>query len=528
MKGTRWKKFVISLVISLTAVLGIQITTYAGQWRSDAYGWWYQEDNGSYPWNQWRQLDNTWYYFNGNGYMVTGWQLINGEWYFFYDDGYMAANEWIGDYYLTGSGAMATNCWIDGYWVGSDGRYVKTKKPAQNTGGSIEVNQDTQPIQNDTSVTSSGVVNIQSDLRIENPSLPENLRQGQSFGLYGIVCSNYNITKVTGYILDSNHNEVMSKTDSPNTKSYDLNGIRNQGPINVALCFNQLSPGKYYYVLEAQDEQIGTVLINHEFNIQGNEVPSNLRIENPSLPENLKPGQSFGLYGVVLSNYNIKRVTGYILDSSHNEIMSKSDYPNTKSYDLNGVRNQGPINVALCFNQLTPGKYYYVLEAQDEQISTTLINHEFNVQRNGAADGYVRIVADAANRVRYGYLSYKNHRGTDIGWRTDESQNIVYPHSPGKVVAVEKNWTPSMGYSDMASYGNYVVVQHSDKYWTRYAHLDSVNVSIGQEVTFGTQLGIMGETGMAKGRHVHVELITNLRNNTRIDIGPYLNSSLPD
>ena len=525
MKRTCWKKLFTSFVISLTIASGIQITAYAGQWRSDAYGWGYQENNGSYPRNQWRQLDNTWYYFDGNGYMVTGWQLINGEWYFFYDDGYMAANEWIGDYYLTGSGAMATNCSIDGYWVGSDGRYIKTQKPAQNTGGSIEVDKNTQPIQNDTSVTSSGVVNIQSNLRIENPSLPENLKQGQSFGLYGIVHSNYNITKVTGYILDSNHNEVMSKTDYPNTKSYDLNGVRNQGPINVALCFNQLSPGKYYYVLEAQDEQIGTVLINHEFNIQGNAVPSNLRIENPSLPENLKPGQSFGLYGIVLSNYNIQKVTGYILDSNHNEIMSKTDYPNAKSYDLNGVRNQGPINVALCFNQLSPGKYYYMLEAQDEQTDMVLINHEFYIK--GDESG-IRIVTDVANRVTCAYDGYEGHRGTDIGWRADESQNIIYPHSPGNVVAVEKNWTSAMGYNNMASYGNYVVVQHSDNYWTRYAHLDSVNVSIGQEVTFGTQLGVMGATGNVTGRHVHVELITNLRNNTRIDIGPYLNSSLPE
>ena len=166
-----------------------------------------------------------------------------------------------------------------------------------------------------------------------------------------------------------------------------------------------------------------------------------------------------------------------------------------------------------------------MLEAQDEQTDMVLINHEFYIK--GDESG-IRIVTDVANRVTCAYDGYEGHRGTDIGWRADESQNIIYPHSPGNVVAVEKNWTSAMGYNNMASYGNYVVVQHSDNYWTRYAHLDSVNVSIGQEVTFGTQLGVMGATGNVTGRHVHVELITNLRNNTRIDIGPYLNSSLPE
>ncbi|MCI9584929.1 MAG: peptidoglycan DD-metalloendopeptidase family protein [Clostridium sp.] len=73
--------------------------------------------------------------------------------------------------------------------------------------------------------------------------------------------------------------------------------------------------------------------------------------------------------------------------------MEKSDYPNTDSYDLNGVRNQGPINVALCFSQLAPGRYYYV------------------------------------------------------------------------------------------------VVQHSGRYWTRYAHMASADVSVGQQVDCGTRLG---------------------------------------
>ena len=39
-----------------------------GTWKSDANGWWY-EDNGWYPTSQWLWIDGVNYYFGANGYM---------------------------------------------------------------------------------------------------------------------------------------------------------------------------------------------------------------------------------------------------------------------------------------------------------------------------------------------------------------------------------------------------------------------------------------------------------------------------
>ena len=50
----------------------------AGQWQKNAAGWWWQEDNGTYPMNTWSWLDGNrdgiaeCYYFNGYGYMLAG------------------------------------------------------------------------------------------------------------------------------------------------------------------------------------------------------------------------------------------------------------------------------------------------------------------------------------------------------------------------------------------------------------------------------------------------------------------------
>ena len=64
---------------AMTAVLGIvftvslQMTAFAGAWKYDAIGWWYQNDDGSYQQNGWFQdMDGKYYYFNGAGYMLAG------------------------------------------------------------------------------------------------------------------------------------------------------------------------------------------------------------------------------------------------------------------------------------------------------------------------------------------------------------------------------------------------------------------------------------------------------------------------
>lgn len=58
------------------------------------------------------------------------------------------------------------------------------------------------------------------------------------------------------------------------------------------------------------------------------------------------------------------------------------------------------------------------------------------------------------------------------------------------------------------SYGNYVQVEHPNGYHTVYAHLSSINVSSGQQVSTGSVLGVMGTTGRSTGIHLHFEVRT--------------------
>ncbi|MEE0204370.1 MAG: M23 family metallopeptidase, partial [Oscillospiraceae bacterium] len=57
-----------------------------------------------------------------------------------------------------------------------------------------------------------------------------------------------------------------------------------------------------------------------------------------------------------------------------------------------------------------------------------------------------------------------------------------------------------------SSYGNYVMLYHADGTTTLYAHMSSLAVSAGQTVSQGSTIGYVGETGWAKGPHLHFEV----------------------
>lgn len=51
--------------------------SFAGEWKQDTTGWWWQNDDGSYPTSQWQWIDGNkdgvseCYYFDSNGYMMV-------------------------------------------------------------------------------------------------------------------------------------------------------------------------------------------------------------------------------------------------------------------------------------------------------------------------------------------------------------------------------------------------------------------------------------------------------------------------
>jgi len=59
---------------------------------------------------------------------------------------------------------------------------------------------------------------------------------------------------------------------------------------------------------------------------------------------------------------------------------------------------------------------------------------------------------------------------------------------------------------DYGSYGEMLILNHGDGYYTLYAHLSASTVSRGQEVTAGQVIGRVGDTGSLKGSILHFEV----------------------
>ncbi|MBT9776043.1 hypothetical protein GPL15_05935 [Clostridium sp. MCC353] len=65
------------LAAALVMTFSMSITSFAGTWKQEAEGWWYQNDDGSYPQSGWQWIDGNEdgvaesYYFDENGYLLT-------------------------------------------------------------------------------------------------------------------------------------------------------------------------------------------------------------------------------------------------------------------------------------------------------------------------------------------------------------------------------------------------------------------------------------------------------------------------
>ena len=59
---------------------------------------------------------------------------------------------------------------------------------------------------------------------------------------------------------------------------------------------------------------------------------------------------------------------------------------------------------------------------------------------------------------------------------------------------------------DYGAYGQMIIVNHGDSYYTLYGHLSNIGVSVGQEVSAGQVIARSGDTGSLKGPILHFEV----------------------
>jgi murein DD-endopeptidase MepM/ murein hydrolase activator NlpD len=126
-------------------------------------------------------------------------------------------------------------------------------------------------------------------------------------------------------------------------------------------------------------------------------------------------------------------------------------------------------------------------------------------------------------------LPYSVPVTSPYGWRMNPVTTIWSFHSGidlgapfgTPVLAAKAGRVDFAGWGD--GYGNLVELDHGS-IGTRYAHLDAIFVSQGQQIAQGQQIGIVGSTGRSTGPHLHFEIMVPSGDGwVALDPAPYFN-----
>jgi murein DD-endopeptidase MepM/ murein hydrolase activator NlpD len=91
---------------------------------------------------------------------------------------------------------------------------------------------------------------------------------------------------------------------------------------------------------------------------------------------------------------------------------------------------------------------------------------------------------------------YQLHAGIDFGVGTGTP---IHAAKAGTVIFAGTE----------TGYGNYTCIDHGGGFSTCYAHQSKIEVTVGQTVTQGEVIGLVGSTGYATGPHLHFETRVN-------------------
>ena len=105
---------------------------------------------------------------------------------------------------------------------------------------------------------------------------------------------------------------------------------------------------------------------------------------------------------------------------------------------------------------------------------------------------------------------------SEMGWRTSpitgaqefhNAVDLVNGNPTTPILASGDGQVVQAGSNYYDWYGNYTVIKHADGLYTGYAHQSRIDVSVGQNVKKGQQIGLMGATGPVTGPHLHFQFM---------------------
>jgi len=104
---------------------------------------------------------------------------------------------------------------------------------------------------------------------------------------------------------------------------------------------------------------------------------------------------------------------------------------------------------------------------------------------------------------------------SNFGWRKNPFSGAQEFHTGvdfrgniGATVKASMDGTVSVIKTDR-TYGQHIIMSHSNGYKTLYAHLSVISVKQGEKVLQGKKIGELGNTGLSTGPHLHFSIFRN-------------------
>ena len=115
----------------------------------------------------------------------------------------------------------------------------------------------------------------------------------------------------------------------------------------------------------------------------------------------------------------------------------------------------------------------------------------------------------------YSITSYYGYRDLSSGLNLHKGLDLSKSGSNVSVKSMSSGTVQKVAFDQ--SMGNYVEVKHSDTVYVRYQHLASTSVALGDTLTAGQEIGIMGNSGTASGVHLHITASSTSNFNSMFD-----------
>ena len=162
------------------------------------------------------------------------------------------------------------------------------------------------------------------------------------------------------------------------------------------------------------------------------------------------------------------------------------------------------ITIFICKHNLKPEVKYVEVEkiVEKEVIVEKSIEDYFNDYYKSPMNEPIWISSPVGPR-NLKITSETFHRGDDLVGISDKTE--IKAAADGIVV---EHWpAPDGYYKGHPVYGGYIVLQHDNGTYTVYAHMSRTSVRTGEKVKQGQKIGVIGDTGIATGVHLHFEIV---------------------